>query len=164
MIMHSEFQDMKEKIRRADRVVRDYPPGSQGAEELARARDAFSDAMLAAIAGDEPRAHAKLAQAAAHMDRATGPGAAGPAPSSPEARADQGRELLMARALLMALGEEGFDEPPGDWPRLTQVAVQYTGKPVPRIRPAEFERIRTMTVGQFAGILTRDKAVGYRSV
>lgn len=155
MIMHGAFQDMRERIRRADDIVRDYPPGSRGGEELARARDAFSDAMLAAIADDESRAREKLAEASEYLTRATGPGAAGP--TVREALADSPRTLLMARGLLMALDEEGFEAPPGDWPELTKVAARYAGRPVPPVAPADFDPLRELTVGQFAMLLTRGK-------
>jgi hypothetical protein len=68
---------------------------------------------------------------------------------------------LMMRSLCTALLEEGYEQPPGGWDQLAVIASHYTGRPVPPVKPSDFDFMRNMTVEQFAMAIVHGKAARY---
>jgi len=65
-------------------------------------------------------------------------------------------------ALCEALIEEGYEKPPADWDQLAAVAAHYTGRPVPPVKPSDFDFLRNLTVEQFTAAITRAKTARYQ--
>lgn len=108
-----------------------------------------------------------MGQSAALARAARTPGVPGAAPyhgfmtAPPDGQPGPPLRDLLMRSLCMALLEEGFEKPPADWNQLAEIASHYTGRPVPPVKPSDFDFIRGLTVEQFATAITRGKAARY---